>query len=88
MSEVVLTILNEIAKGNLVKASDYSSFGLAPEDYWETVETLQKNGLIKGVEVVRRGRENQIIHTDMEKARLTLRGLECLNLAKNKLTNT
>ncbi len=71
--KIVISILKECSDGNMPKASDYE---ISNEQYWDILDAMQDEGLIKGIKFSR-GRE--IIMAFEEGAKITIKGMEYLN---------
>lgn len=72
--KIVISILREITDGNVPVEADYE---LSKEQYWDIVDAMQDEGLIKGVRFSRKG--NSIFMAFIEDAKVTIKGMEYLN---------
>ena len=74
--KVVISLLREITDGNIPKASDYE---ISDEQYWDILDAMQDDGLIKGARF-QRGKLNRIITVlSTDTIKITIKGMEYLN---------
>ena len=74
--KIVISLLREFLDGNKPTAYDYDISG---EEYWNIVESMQDEGLIKGVSVVRAGQGNKVQIGFLDDTKVTIKGIEYLN---------
>jgi hypothetical protein len=73
--KVVISLLREFSDGNMPTAADY---GIEKEAFWDILDAMQDDGLIKGVRFSR-GKGNRIIMAFLENVKVTIKGMEYLN---------
>ena len=74
--KIVVSLLREITDGNVPKADDY---GITNTQYWDILDAMQDEGLIKDIKFTRGGRGNPIIGVFAESVKVTIKGMEYLN---------
>jgi len=74
--KIVVSILREITDGNVPSANDYE---ITNEQYWDILDAMQDDSLIKDVRITRGGTGNPIIAAFADRAKVTIRGMEYLN---------
>lgn len=74
--KIVVSVLKEISEGNHPKAQDY---GVENERYWEILDAMQDDGLIKNVRFSRGGQGNKVLMAFADDAVITIKGMEYLN---------
>ena len=77
-TEIITALLEEYQKGNAHNISP-SDFGLDRLALLEIIDTMEQGGLIKGAAIVRGGQGNKVISGWIERARITLQGIDYLN---------
>lgn len=71
--KIVISILKEVSEGCIPKAEDYEIADLL---YWDILDAMQDDKLIKGV---RFSRSNKILMAFLDDAKITIKGMEYLN---------
>ena len=74
--KVMLNFMKEINGGNIPKYSDY---GLEKTEFYNIIDSCQKEGLIEGAAFSRGGRGNKILIAYLEDTKLTVKGEEYLD---------
>jgi len=74
--KVVISLLREFSDGNIPTAADYE---IESETYWDIIDAMQDDGLIKGVNFSRGGQGNKILIAFLENVKVTIKGMEYLN---------
>ena len=73
--KIVISILKEVSEGNIPKAEDY---GMENRKYYDILDAMQDDGLIKNVRF-NRGANKEILIVFDEHMKITIRGMEYLN---------
>lgn len=74
--KVVISLLREFTDGNIPTTEDYE---IERETYWDIIDAMQDDGLIKGVNFSRGGQGNKILVAFLENVKVTIKGMEYLN---------
>ena len=74
--KIMLSFMREVNDGNIPKATDY---GINDLEYWDIIDAMQDDGLIKGVNFSRGGQGNKILIAFLENVKVTIKGMEYLN---------
>lgn len=74
--KLVISILKEISEDNNPKADDY---GIDSQKFWDIVEAMRDEGLIKEVMILRGGAGHKVTAASLERAKITIKGMEYLH---------
>lgn len=80
--EIMLSIMQEIRRGNEPKAKD---FGLTQNAFWEIVKECQNAGYITGAAAATGGHGDKALVVFLNHTNLTDMGLQCLEKNKSLL---
>lgn len=74
--KIVISLLKEFSDGNIPQAKDYD---ITNEQYWDIIDAMQDENLIKGVKFSRGGQGNKILIAFLDGVKVTIKGMEYLN---------
>ena len=74
--KIVLSILKEISEDTIPNASDYE---IEPQKFYDILEAMQEDILIKNAKLTRGGIGNKVILHSLTNVKITIRGMEYLS---------
>nr|WP_307990920.1 YjcQ family protein [uncultured Niameybacter sp.] len=74
--KVVVSVLKEVSEGNIPTSKDY---GIEDRMFYDIIDAMQDEGLIKGARFSRGGVGNPILIAMLDSVKITIKGMEYLN---------